>query len=90
MRERMARMLRTRRGRRIYSRRKAIVEPVIGQIKQARGFRQFLDGNRATADPIWPVLKCRLIVGLEASTEAIIRGNWAERCTDSFEPKKER
>lgn len=29
-------------GRAIYRRRKAIVEPVFGQIKQARGFRQFL------------------------------------------------
>lgn len=37
----MERKLRTSRGRRIYSRRKAIVEPVFGQIK-GRGFRQFL------------------------------------------------
>ena len=41
-RERMARKLRTVRGRKMYAQRKAIVEPVIGQIKQARGFRQFL------------------------------------------------
>lgn len=40
--ERMRRTLRTRRGRRRYARRKAIVEPVLGQIKQGRGFRQFL------------------------------------------------
>ena len=40
-RERMKRKLRTRKGRRIYARRKAIVEPVYGQIK-GRGFRQFL------------------------------------------------
>ena len=39
--ERMRRKLRTRKGRRIYARRKAIVEPVFGQIK-GRGFRQFL------------------------------------------------
>jgi transposase len=39
--ERMQRKLRTRKGRRIYARRKAIVEPVFGQIK-GRGFRQFL------------------------------------------------
>ena len=38
----MRRTLRTKRGRRLYARRKAIVEPVFGQIKQARGFRQFL------------------------------------------------
>jgi len=40
-RERMQRKLRTLKGRRIYARRKAIVEPVYGQIK-GRGFRQFL------------------------------------------------
>jgi hypothetical protein len=40
--ERMDRKLRTKKGRKIYSRRKCIVEPVFGQIKQARGFRQFL------------------------------------------------
>jgi hypothetical protein len=42
VRERMARKLRSKKGRRIYSRRKVLAEPVIGQIKQARGFRQFL------------------------------------------------
>ena len=42
MRERMARKLRTRKGRRIYAQRKTLAEPVFGQIKQARGFRQFL------------------------------------------------
>ena len=40
--ERMKRKLRTKAGRAIYAGRKTIVEPVFGQIKQARGFRQFL------------------------------------------------
>jgi transposase len=40
-RERMRRKVRTLKGRRIYARRKAIVEPAIGQIKHALGFRQF-------------------------------------------------
>ena len=40
--ERMRRTLQTKRGRRLYAQRKAIVEPVFGQIKQGRGFRQFL------------------------------------------------
>jgi len=40
--QRMARKLRTKRGRQRYARRKAMVEPVFGQVKQARGFRQFL------------------------------------------------
>ena len=39
---RMSRKLRTKRGREVYSRRKAVVEPVFGQIKGARGLRQFL------------------------------------------------
>ena len=38
----MARKLATRRGAAAYARRKAVVEPVFGQIKQARGLRQFL------------------------------------------------
>ncbi len=40
--DRMRRKLRTKRGRRRYAWRMATVEPVFGQIKQARGFRQFL------------------------------------------------
>jgi transposase len=40
--ERMSRKLLTKAGAAVYARRKAIVEPVIGQIKHARGFRSFL------------------------------------------------
>ena len=40
--DRMQRKLQTQRGRAAYAKRKEIVEPVNGQIKQARGFRQFL------------------------------------------------
>jgi hypothetical protein len=40
--ELMRRKLSTIRGRTIYAKRKTIVEPVFGQIKQSRGFRQFL------------------------------------------------
>ena len=39
--ERMARKLRTKKGRETYSKRKEIVEPVFGQIKEVRGFRRF-------------------------------------------------
>ena len=39
--QKMARKLRTKRGRKTYSKRKSIVEPVFGQIKRARGFVQF-------------------------------------------------
>ena len=40
--QRMRRKLQTLAGRAIYARRKVIVEPVFGQIKQAQGFRQFM------------------------------------------------
>ena len=39
--DRMARKVRTKKGRATYSKRKHIVEPVFGQIKEARGFRRF-------------------------------------------------
>ena len=41
-RDRMRRKLQTKRGRKRYSLRMQTVEPVFGQIKQGRGFRQFL------------------------------------------------
>jgi transposase len=40
--DRMTRKLHTKTGAAVYAARKGIVEPVIGQIKHARGFRQFL------------------------------------------------
>jgi len=40
--DRMRRKLRTKRGREKYKLRKQVAEPVFGQIKGARGFRQFL------------------------------------------------
>jgi len=40
--ERMRAKLGTASGRAVYARRKTIVEPVFGQIKEARGFRRFL------------------------------------------------
>jgi transposase len=40
--DRMRRKLQTKRGKAVYRWRKAIVEPVFGQIKHGRGFRQFL------------------------------------------------
>ena len=38
----MAAKVRTPAGRALYARRKVIVEPVFGEIKEARGFRRFL------------------------------------------------
>ncbi|WP_166511275.1 transposase, partial [Desulfallas thermosapovorans] len=40
--DRMKRKLRTQKGRAKYALRKQTVEPVFGQIKEARGFRRFL------------------------------------------------
>ena len=40
--QKMARRNRTKKGRTEYARRKVIIEPVFGQIKQAMGFRNFL------------------------------------------------
>jgi transposase len=42
MADRMRRKLRTKKGRQCYGLRKELPEPVFGQIKQVRGFRQFL------------------------------------------------
>jgi transposase len=39
--QRMARKLRTKKGKTTYAKRKGIIEPIFGQLKQALGFRQF-------------------------------------------------
>jgi transposase len=39
--QRMARKLRTKVGREMYARRKGMIEPIFGQLKQVLGFRQF-------------------------------------------------
>ena len=54
--ERMARKLRTIKGRAIYARRKAIVEPVFGQIKAARGLRQLLLRGLKKARGEWAMI----------------------------------
>lgn len=52
----MRRKLRTKRGRAIYRLRKAIVEPVFGQIKHARGIRQFLMRGLAKVKAEWTLI----------------------------------
>ncbi len=52
----MARRLATRRGAAVYARRKVIVEPPFGQIKQARGFRQFLLRGLAKVAGEWSLI----------------------------------
>lgn len=54
--ERMERKLRTKQGRAVYALRKIIPEPVFGQIKQARGFRQFLRRSLAAVSEEWTLI----------------------------------
>ncbi|MBF8268266.1 MAG: transposase [Dehalococcoidia bacterium] len=51
--DRMRRKLRTKQGRKRYGLRKELPEPVFGQIKQARGFRQFLLRGRVKVRCEW-------------------------------------
>jgi len=55
-RERMARNLRTLKGRAVYVCRKAIVEPVFEQIKHARHFRQFLRRGQRAVQQEWALI----------------------------------
>jgi transposase len=54
--DRMRRKLRTKRGADVYRWRKAIVEPVFGQIKHGRGFRQFLLRGVANVQAEWALV----------------------------------
>jgi hypothetical protein len=56
LKERMARKLRTVAGRRIYGKRKEVAEPVIGQIKEARGFRRFLLRGLGKVNAEWSII----------------------------------
>ncbi len=48
--------LRTPKGRAIYKTRKAVAEPVFGQIKEQRGFRRFLLRGLKQVDSEWPMI----------------------------------
>jgi len=52
----MRRRLMTPEGKELYKKRKQTVEPVFGQIKGARGFRQFLRRGRAAVRGEWALL----------------------------------
>ena len=54
--DRMSRKLHRKAGAAVYKMRKAIVEPVFGQIKQARGFRQFLLRGLAKVQGEWSLI----------------------------------
>ena len=55
-RDRMRRKLQTKRGRQRYALRMHTVEPVFGQIKQGRGFRQFLLRGLEKVDGEWSLI----------------------------------
>lgn len=54
--ERMARKLKTIKGRCTYKKRKEIVEPVFGQIKEVRGFRRFLLRGLENVEAEWDLI----------------------------------
>jgi transposase len=54
--DRMKRKLQTKVGKAVYAARKCVVEPVFGQIKQARGFRQFLLRGKEKVQGEWALL----------------------------------
>lgn len=54
--DRMRRKLMTKRGRKRYGLRKELAEPVFGQIKQARGFRQFLLRGKKKVKGEWNII----------------------------------
>lgn len=55
-RERMTAKLQTPSGKRVYSRRKETVEPVFGQIKEARGLRRFLFRGLGAVQAEWSLI----------------------------------
>jgi transposase len=70
LKERMSRKLRTIKGRAIYAKRKEISEPVFGQIKQVRGFRQFLLRGLRKVSAEWD------LICLGHNLLKLFRSNW--------------
>jgi transposase len=54
--QRMARKLRTKKGRAVYAKRKAMIEPIFGQLKQVLGFRQFSLRGPSQMRGAWRIL----------------------------------
>jgi hypothetical protein len=69
--ERMERKLTTQKGRMIYSKRKKIVEPVFGQIKEVRGFRRFSLRGLSNVAAEWN------IICLTHNILKLFRSGWA-------------
>ena len=54
--QRMARKLRTKKGREMYAKRKGMIEPIFGQLKQVLGFRQFSMRGPASMRGEWRLM----------------------------------
>ena len=54
--ERMDRKVSNKAGRALYRRRQGIIEPIFGQIKDARGIRRFMRRGKAAADAEWKLI----------------------------------
>jgi hypothetical protein len=54
--EQMDRKVSRKAGRALYRRRQAIIEPVFGQIKDARGIRRFTRRGKVAADSEWKMI----------------------------------
>ncbi len=81
-RERMARKLRTKKGRAHYARRKVIVEPVFGQIKEAMGFRRFSLRGKDKVGAEWHLVCAVHDLG------KLFRSGRAGRVIDGWGPSK--
>jgi len=73
--DRMARKLRTSKGQGIYSKRKHIVEPVFGQIKEVRGFRRFSFRGVDNCSAEWD------LICLTHNLLKLFRSGWALEAT---------
>jgi transposase len=73
--QRMARKLRTKKGREKYARRKAIIEPIFGQLKQVLGFRQFALRGLAAMRSEWRLMGAvHNLLKLWRHTQATVAG----------------
>ena len=77
---RMARKLRTKKGRDHYGRRKVVVEPVFGQIKEAMGFRRFSLRGKDKVTAEW-YLVCAV-----HNLGKLFRSGQAGRVMDGWDP----
>ena len=75
--DRMRRKLLTKKGRRYYGLRKQVVEPVFGQIKQGRGFRQFLLRGIEKVNAEWQLICAghNMLKLFNASRKGLVRRN---------------